>query len=380
MKAVVCQNGQLETVDVPAPRPGTGQVLLDVLGCGICGSDLHARRHADIEADVLAEAGYDAFMRSDQKVVFGHEFCGVVAGYGPGSSKKVAVGSRVVALPLVRHGRDIHPIGLSAAAPGAYAEQVVVEEAFTLPVPNGLSPEVAVLTEPLAIGLHAVRRAEMDKKDAALVIGCGPVGLAVICMLKAKGVETIVASDFAGGRRQLALTCGATSVVDPGQESPYDALSARGYTRSVSVATNDGLNGMKRLQRLPLPWPITLRALELIGATKHKRPVIFECVGLPGVIDDIITGAPLSSCVVVVGVCIEPDRFRPVMAVNKEIDLRFVVGYSALEFRNTLYLLADGKVDAPIVTDTVGLDGVAAAFERLSDPGHHAKIVIDPAA
>jgi threonine dehydrogenase-like Zn-dependent dehydrogenase len=107
--------------------------------------------------------------------------------------------------------------------------------------------------------------------------------------------------------------------------------------------------------------------------------VIFECVGVPGVIDDIITGAPLFSRVVVVGVCMGEDRFRPSMAINKEIDLRFVLGYTPLEFRDTLHMLAEGKVDvAPMVTGSVGLGGVDSAFTALGDPEVHAKILIDP--
>ena len=104
--------------------------------CGICGSDLHARHHADEQADVLAEAGYDGFMRSDQRVVFGHEFSGTVAGYGPKTRRKIATGTLVVALPLRRRGTEMHAIGLSAAAPGAYAEQVVVEESLMFAVPE----------------------------------------------------------------------------------------------------------------------------------------------------------------------------------------------------------------------------------------------------
>jgi threonine dehydrogenase-like Zn-dependent dehydrogenase len=75
----------------------------------------------------------------------------------------------------------------------------------------------------------------------------------------------------------------------------------------------------------------------------------------------------------------EPDRIRPAMAVNKEIDLRFVVGYTPLEFRDTLHMLAEGKVNAaPVVTGTVGLPGVETAFDALGDPETHAKILIDP--
>ena len=100
---------------------------------------------------------------------------------------------------------------------------------------------------------------------------------------------------------------------------------------------------------------------------------------MPGIIEDIITSAPLSARVVVVGVFMGADRFRPSMAIAKEIDLRFALGYTPLEFRDTLYMLADGKVDVtPLVTGTVGLAGVDAAFDALKDPEAHAKILIDP--
>ena len=98
-------------------------------------------------------------------------------------------------------------------------------------------------------------------------------------------------------------------------------------------------------------------------------------------IESIIDGAPLFSRVVVVGVCVGTDQFTPAMAINKEIDLRFVVGYTPLEFRDTLHMLAEGEVDPrPLITGTVGLDGVDGAFSALGDPEVHAKILIDPRA
>ena len=380
MKAVVCEHGDLEVADLPEPRPAERQLVVAVAGCGICGSDLHARHHADAQADVLAEAGYDGFMRSSQRVVMGHEFCGEIVERGPGCESALAIGTPVVALPLIRKGPDMHAIGLSASAPGAYAERVVVEESLTFALPNGLTPAVGVLTEPMAIGHHAVRRSEIDKKDVAVVIGCGPVGLAVIAMLHARGVRTIVASDFSPGRRALAAACGAHVVVDPGASSPFRTAGDHGWVRTVPDAVRGALDTIEKLEhsRLPVPWHVIWRTAEKLGVGP-KRPVIFECVGLPGIIDELITNAPLFSRVVVVGVCSEPDRFRPVMAINKEIDLRFVVGYTPLEFRDTLHLLAEGKVNAaPIVTGTVGLPGVDAAFTALADPEHHAKIIIDP--
>jgi threonine dehydrogenase-like Zn-dependent dehydrogenase len=119
--------------------------------------------------------------------------------------------------------------------------------------------------------------------------------------------------------------------------------------------------------------------VDALGAASPKRPVIFECVGVPGVIDGIIGAAPLNSRVVVVGVCMGDDTLRPALANGKEIDLRFVFGSTPLEFRDTLHMLADGKLDAsPLITGTVGLDGVAGAFTALGDPETHAKILIDP--
>src|SRR4051812_30204661 len=165
MKAVGCRGAELEVVDVPDPRPGPGQVTIEVTRCGICGSDLHARHHCDELADLMVEAGYDGFMRSHQQVVFGHEFCGRVAEYGAGCRRKVPAGTPVVALPLRRNAGEVHGIGLSESAPGAYAEGTVVEESLMLPVPNGLAPELGALTEPMAVGLHAVRRGQVRRRD-----------------------------------------------------------------------------------------------------------------------------------------------------------------------------------------------------------------------
>ncbi len=294
MKAVACENTELELVDLPTPEPAEGQVLVKVLRCGICGSDLHARHHADQAADVLAEAGYDGFMRSDQRVVFGHEFCGEVADYGLKTRRKVATGTPVVALPLLRRAGGVEAIGLSAAAPGAYAEQVLVEESLMFALPDGVAPELGVLTEPMAIGWHAVRRAEVKKGDVAIVIGCGPVGLAVICMLKVQGVRTIVASDFSRGRRELASACGADVVVDPSEDSPYEGSGDHGHLKTVPDAAEAALETIEKLERLPLPWHHVWRVAERLGA-KPKRPVIFECVGVPGILDGVISGAPLFS-------------------------------------------------------------------------------------
>ncbi|MFE3442756.1 zinc-binding dehydrogenase [Nocardia sp. NPDC059180] len=382
MRAVTCHETQLEVAEVPDPVPGPGQVLLDVERCGICGSDLHARVHADQTADDVAAVGYHDFMRSSHTVVLGHEFCGTVAGYGPDCRKKWPLGTRVVSLPIIRRDGEIQLTGLSAKAPGGYAQQVLATESMSMRVPAGLEADAAVLTEPLAVALHAVRRGEVGPKDTAVVIGCGPIGLGVIAMLKATGVRTVIASDFSAGRRALAQACGADLVVDPATDSPWSsfAQSKRYLTESIGLADR-GITAMDKLRRVPyLPWWHVLRAADKLGATP-RGPVVFECVGVPGMIEQIVTAAPLLTRVVVVGVCMAPDTFRPSVAINKEVDLRFVFGYDPAEFRQTLHWIAEGKINvAPFVTGTVGLEGVANAFDALGDPERHAKILIDPSS
>jgi threonine dehydrogenase-like Zn-dependent dehydrogenase len=380
VRAVTCMQAELGVVELPEPEPAAGQVRIEVVRCGICGSDLHARHGIDHWAELAERVGYHRFGRSHEPIVFGHEFSGRVAEYGPKSRRRFPDGTPVVALPLIRNPAGVDTIGLSSHAPGAYAEQLLIQESLMLAVPNGLDPAVAALTEPLAVAWHAVQRSEIRRRDVAIVIGCGPIGLAVILALKAKGVRTVVASDLAAGRRALARACGADVVVDPGGSSPYEATPQAGHLTDAPAAFDLAISAIENLQRLPVDWWHLWRLGDRVGATTPKHPVIFECVGVPGMIESVIDGAPLFSRVVVVGVCVGPDRLTPAMAINKEVDLRFVLGYTPLEFRDTLQLLAEGKLDPrPLITGTVGLDGVGWAFDALATPEAHAKILIDPA-
>jgi threonine dehydrogenase-like Zn-dependent dehydrogenase len=370
----------LATSDIPDPEPGPGQVVLQVQRCGICGSDLHARHQGDQLAEVMIEAGYDGFMRSEQSIVFGHEFVGEVVDYGANCARRIPIGAPVVALPLLRKDGVVHPTGFSAAAPGGYAEQVLVEECLMLAVPRGLPVEKAALTEPMAVAVHAVRRGDVSKRTSTVVIGCGPIGLAVISVLKSEGVRLVVASDLSARRRDLARACGADVVVDPLDGSPYPAAARRRTIQTMPDGAEMLLGTMQRLHRFPIPWHHIWRSVDKLGLGP-TGPVVFECVGIPGIIDGIIGAAPFLSRVVVVGVCMGDDRIRPALAIGKEVDLRFVLGYTPLEFRDALYRLAEGKLAAgPVVTGTVGLGGVDAVFHALASAEVHAKILIDPAS
>lgn len=380
MRAVTVRQGELTVEDIPDLKPTAGQILLDVTRCGICGSDLHARHHADVMADVVDEVGYPDMMRMRDKVVMGHEFTGTIADYGPKTKRRWDAGTPVVALPMLKTPGGVHLTGLSAQAPGGYAEQVLVSESMTFPVPPSVDPDLAALTEPLAVALHAVNRGDVRKGDTAVVIGCGPIGLAVITMLKAKGVKHVIASDYSAARRALAGRMGADVVIDPAAESPWTSFDdSKKYLTQAPDVFKLAFGTMEKLRAVPfIPWNRVMETAQKAGAGP-RGPVVFECVGVPGVVEHIISSAPLQTRVVVVGVCMEVDSFRPVMAINKEVDLRFVFAYDPAEFFRTLGMIAAGRIDPrPLITGTVGLDGVAQAFDDLGDAEQHAKILIDP--
>lgn len=221
MKAVVCSAGKLEVADVPDPRPGPGQILLNVSRAGICGSDVHLRDHFDQFLSAAGAAGAGNVAESGASVVFGHEFSGEMAEYGPGTHRRWKPGTLMVATPICRHGRHPHLVGTSPHAPGSYAEQMIVQESMAFAVPNGLPAEHAALTEPMTVAWHAVRRSRIEKHQTAYVIGCGPIGAAVVALLKAMGVYTVIASDLSPRRRNLAGRCGADIVVDPRTVDPF---------------------------------------------------------------------------------------------------------------------------------------------------------------
>jgi threonine dehydrogenase-like Zn-dependent dehydrogenase len=379
MRAVVCQNAKLRVEDVAEPVPAKGHLVLDVVRAGICGSDLHARFHADALADAAAEVGMTGMMRAAQPIVMGHEFSGRVREHGPGTRKRLAEGTAVVALPLIRRAGAADFVGLSQTAPGAYAERILVQESLTFAIPNGFSAETAALTEPMAVAHHAVRKSGIGKGDTAVVVGCGPIGLGVILMLRARGVKTILASDYSAARRALATRCGAQITVDPAVDSPWTSFADSTFFTSAAALADFGVKTIERLRAVPfLPWHKVLRAAEAAGKSP-RGPVVFECVGLPGVIDHIVNSAPLYSKVVVVGVCMERDALRPLMALTKELSLQFVFAYDPGEYHDTLHLMAEGKVDpTPLITSTVGLDGVADAFDTLGKAEDQAKVLVAP--
>ena len=333
------------------------------------------------QAEVLVEAGYDGFMRSHQPVVFGHEFCGDVAEYGPGHREEDhRPARRWWRCRFVRAATTCTRSACRPRAPGAYAERVVVEESLMIAVPNGLSPELAALTEPMAVGRHAVQRAEIKKGDVAIVIGCGPVGLAVICMLKAQGVAN------GRGERLLARPARARYRVRrrrgrrPGEDSPYEAAGERGLPDdgrrrcsssrverdgeaaqpAAAVASRVRVAPRRSAHHAEAPGHLRMRRRSRHHRQDHpERAALLARRGRRR-----LHGRRTRSA----------RRWRSTR--------RSTCASSRLHAARVprhLRMLADGKVDAaPLVTGTVGLEASTALSTRSATPEKHAKILIDP--
>ena len=364
MKATVLKDGSLGfDKQLEAPQPEEGEVLVRSLACGICGSDLHFVQHFEgfTETLVSGDGGAGITRDVEASVVLGHEFAAEIVEFGPGCRGTLPVGARVTAVPIASRSDAVETIGFSPRFPGAYGELFLLKEESLLELPEDLEPDVASLTEPMAVGRHAVEEAGLEAGAVPWVVGCGPIGLAVIADLAARQealeLPAIVASDPSAARRDLARQMGATHVFDPSEES--------GQTQWVP-----------HLVRQKLAEPL----FDFLPPTPELRQaVIFECVGVPGVIDQLMEVALPKTRLIVVGVCMEVDSIRPTLGVTKQLDLRFVLGYSPEEFRATLEDLASGRLDPrPMLTGQVGVDGVEEAFGVLARPDEHAKIVIHP--
>jgi threonine dehydrogenase-like Zn-dependent dehydrogenase len=358
MRAALMRNKRITVDDVPIPAPGPGEVLVKTLSCGICGSDLHALKHAEKLVEVSRRSGGPFIMDLSRDIVMGHEFCAEVVEFGPETQRRIKPGTRVCAMPVLLKASRVETVGYSNDNPGGYGEFMRLTERLLLEVPNGLSTERAALTEPMAVGYHAAQKARLTDDDVPLVIGCGPVGLAVIAALRLMNASPIIAADYSPRRRQLAQAIGADVIVDPAEQSPYESWK--------QMATyNDPLKTPSRP-----PW---------LQGPALRPAVIFECVGVPGMIDAVMASAPADARLVVVGVCMERDQIEPMMGTNKELSIQFVLGYSGDEFKSTLQHLADGRINGdPLITGKVGVEGVASAFEALASPAQHAKILVEP--
>lgn len=343
MRAMVLRGKALAVEEVEVPKPGPMQVLARVRACGICGSDLHAAKYMEDMVAASRMSGSVSWDNNDQTagMVMGHEFVAEVVEAGPGA-ESWAPGTRVTSVPVLVEPTSpsgFVAIGYSTRFPGAYGQYVLMSAPMLLKVPDGLADATAATTEPCAVGLHAVREAQMQPHESAIVMGAGPIGLMTLLWLKKEGAKHVTVSDFAPARRELAAKLGADLVVDPANQ---DLAQAH------------------------------------LAATGANAPVVFECVGIEGTLHQAMQLVERAGRVVVVGVCMKEDRIYPMVGINKQLTLKFVLGYTPAEYAEALTALGEGTIDtSPMITRTVSLDELPAAFEALADPTD-CKVVVVP--
>jgi (R,R)-butanediol dehydrogenase/meso-butanediol dehydrogenase/diacetyl reductase len=301
----------------------------------VCGSDLH-----------WAQLG----LAVKPGQVMGHEFSGDVVEVGRGV-EGFQVGDRVCSPPFIGCGRcaaclsgDLtlceRAVATGLAAPGAYAEYVRVGSSEALALPAGVSHRQGALVEPLAVGLHAVRQAAPPPGARVLVIGAGPIGLTVALWSRFFGASAVLMSEMSDARRDLAASFGATEVIDPRREEVVPAFEAKA------------------------------------GAPPD---IVYECVGVPGLLQECVALAPRRSRIVVVGVCMEPDTIQPFVAVTKELTMQFVVAYERRDFELAIAMLDQRRIASEeMITDVVGLDEFSDAFEALKHPTRQCKVLLEP--
>jgi (R,R)-butanediol dehydrogenase/meso-butanediol dehydrogenase/diacetyl reductase len=322
--------------ELPDPAPAPGELVLRVHAAGVCGTDLH------LTADPPGVP---------PGTVLGHEFAGEVVATGD----RVAgwrIGDRACALPSIGCAACVScladdPLGCGRLRtlgqgdlPGAFAEFVRVGAADAFRLPDALDWDAGALVEPLAVGIHAMRAAALEPGERVLVLGGGPIGLAIATWSRHLGATDVVVVDPLPARRALAPAFGATATIDAG-----DPMAMGGIT-------------------------------DLCGGPPD---VVVECVGRPGMLQECVQHVKRRGRVVVTGACMTPDSVMPAMACLKEVELRFVVAYARQDFALALRLLAQGCIAGPaMVTGHVGLDAFPGTFEALRTPGAQCKVILRP--
>lgn len=340
MRAAVFQGGgkPLAIEQVADPTPGPGQVVIRVGRCGICGSDLH-----------MAQNHSFSFQPGD---VPGHEFAGEVVALGAGT-EDIKPGDRVAVMPFLSCGKCRaclagEPAGCvtkqmlgSWGVKGGYAEYVVADARWCVQLPKSLGFDDGALVEPLAVALRAVQVSGISAGDRVLVIGAGAIGIAAAYWARRSGAGRIAVSATSTRREAMARGVGVDDFIIP--EPDRDLASLAG---------------------------------QVLGG---EADIVFDCAGAPGSLDMAVSVVRSGGLISAPGVCWAPDQFAPMMAMIKEVTLKFTFVYDLRQFEIAIGALDSGRVEPrAMITDVVSLDDVPRTFEGLKQRNPHCKVQIAP--
>lgn len=335
MKSIVihaARDLRIEERAAPAPGsgPGPGQVQIAMATGGICGSDLHYYNHGGFGTIKLREP-----------MVLGHEVAGHVSALGANVGG-LTVGQLVAISPsrpcatcrYCLEGKQNHCLNMrfyGSAMPfphiqGAFRQTLVADATQCVPA-DGLTPGEAAMAEPLAVTLHATRRAGGMVGKKVLVTGCGPIGVLSILSARRAGVDLIVATDLSDFTLQMAKAAGADRVINTGQNP--DALA----DYAVDKGTFD---------------------------------LLYECSGAAPALAAGIHAMRPGGTIVQLG--LGGDMSLPMMAITaKELSLKGSFRFHE-EFATGVSLMQKGLIDVkPLITHTVGIDDAVKGFELASD-------------
>lgn len=340
MRAAVFQGGGKSLVieSIADPTPGPGQVVVRVARCGICGSDLH-----------MAESHSFSFQPGD---VPGHEFAGEVVALGS-HTEGVKIGDRVAVMPFLSCGKckaclADQPAGCvtrqmlgSWGVRGGYAEYVLADARWCVQLPKSLSFDDGALVEPLAVSLRAVQVSGIRAGDRVLVIGAGAIGIAAAYWARQSGAGRIAVSATSTRRESMARAVGADAFIIPEPD------------RDLASQAGDALGG--------------------------EADIVLDCAGVSGSLDMAVSAVRSGGLISAPGVCWSPDPFTPMMAMIKEVTIKFTFVYDLRQFETAIGALDRGHVEPrAMITDVVSLEDAPDAFEGLKQRNNHCKVQIAP--
>ena len=334
MKAAVYRVGKgLVVEEVPKPRIEADQMLVKVSHTGFCGTD-----HSMISSGGLTDG-----------TIIGHETCGVVVETG-NLAKTLPEGTRVIVRPTscgvcpdCQSGKPYfcqnnrRSIGIGDL-PGAFAEYITVYPEMLIPVPDKVDPQNAALAESFATSLHAITSSR-KQKGSALVVGGGPIGLALVSLLKMLEFHPILLSEPVIEKRDMGLVFGADLVMDPLSED----LSQKVFA----------------------------------GTEGRGCEVVFECSGVPSLIQTCMDAAARGGTVCMVSMTFAATEISPMTLNFKEIWLTGCYSNTHAENIQCLNWMAEGKLDGrPLISDLISLDELPGVYEKRIDTGQAIKVML----